>query len=364
MKSLSDKMKTPRFLSPLPTPSNQFGHSRPFDMPPLASEWPWTDYIFHPFPILSSSKHTPAQVGRIEITHRLHPNIHDHGIPWQGLLRAAIVKLTSLYVDAPEFLFAEIHGKQSTSVFKAVTAEIQQGAVSWTDLSSSLRDLERHNIPVSRARAALNVADSVNPYPIAVVWDGLTPELVDVDGTAVVIEVNTQSKDCGTIGIALRWNHSTLSPDAAEIFAKQILALFDAAATDPSQNADTLELDPALNSIIEANYDPEEARCATDWLVRNATEHPDAIAHEIYPSLSSPPYLLTYAELNDMANRFAHWLLSNGLEFEDRVALCRSRDLQFYVAQAAIFKSGGCYVSVRVFIDDPRHVIHIPLCPD
>ena len=327
-------------------------------MPPLASEWPWTDYIFHPFPILSSSKYAPLQVGRIEFTHTLHPNIHNHGIPWQHLLWAAIVKLTSLYVDTPEFVFAEIHGKQPISIFKAIAAEIQQDSASWADLSSALRDLKRHHIPVSCARAALNLAESVNPYPVIVVWNGLTPELADVDGSAVVVEVDTQNEDDGNIVIALRWNHSTLSPDAAQIFVKQVLALFDIAATDPSQTANPFELDPSLNSIIEANYDPEEAHCVTDWLVRNAAEHPDAIAHEIYSTLSSPPRLLTYAELNDMANRFAHWLLSNGLEFEDRVALCRPRDLQFYVAQAAIFKSGGCYVSVRVFIDDPGHVIH------
>jgi non-ribosomal peptide synthetase component F len=131
---------------------------------------------------------------------------------------------------------------------------------------------------------------------------------------------------------------------------KQILALFDIAAADPSRIATSFGLDPALTSIIEANYDPDEACCATDWLARNAAERPDAIAHEIYPNLSSPPCFLTYAELNIMANKLAHWLRSNGLQLEDRVALCRSRDLQFYVAQAAIFKSGGCYVSVRVYL--------------
>jgi len=320
-------------------------------------EWPWADYSFHPFPVLSSSNHTPSQVGRIELTHKLLPNAHDHGLSWRQLLWAAIVKLTSLYIDAPEFVFAEIHGKQPISAFKVVTAAIQQDSVTWADLSSSLRDIERHHIPVSRARTALSLADSVNPYPVVVVWDCLTTELVDVGGAAVVIEVETQNENSGHIVIGLRWNHSILSPDAAHIFAKQILALFDVAATDPSRTASTLGLDPGLTSIIEANYDPEEAFCATDWLVRNATERPDAIAHEIYSNLSSPPYLLTYAELNNMANKLAHWLRSNGLELEDRVALCRPRDLQFYVAQAAIFKSGGCYVSVRFFLGSPCHVI-------
>jgi len=153
-------------------------------MPPLAYEWPWMDYIFHPFP--------------------------------------------------------EIHGKQPISIFKAITAKIQQGSASWADLSSALRDLKRHRIPVSGARAALNLADSVNPCPVVVIWDGLTPELVDIDGTAVVVEVGTQNEDEGSIAVALRWNHSSLSPDAAQTFAKQVLALFDVAAADPLQTASTL----------------------------------------------------------------------------------------------------------------------------
>ena len=333
------------------------------DMPPPACEWPWTDYTFHPFPVLSSSKRAHSQPGRIEFTHTLCPNTRDHGVPWRRLLWAAIVKLTSLYLDVPEFVFAEIHEGQPISAFKAITAVIQQDSVTWANLSSSLNDLERHHITVSQARAALNLADSVNPYPVIVVWDSLAPELVDVDGSALVVQVVTQNENDGDIVIALRWNHSIMSLDAARVFAKQILVLFDIAVADPSRTASTLGLDPALTSIIQANYDPEEACCATDWLVRNAAERPDAIAHEIYPNLSSPPHLLTYAELNNMANRLAHWLRSGGLKFEDRVALCRSRDLQFYVAQAAIFKSGGCYVSVRVYVS-LYHVIHISFHQD
>ena len=323
--------------------------------PQQICEWPWPDYIFHPFPVLSSSKRTPSQVGRTKFTHVLPPNTHrDHDVSWRQLLGAAIVKLTSLYVDAPEFVFAEIHGKEPISTFKVNTAALQQDTLTWAGLASSLDDLGRCRVTVSRARAALKIADSVNPYPVVVIWDSLTTELVDVDGSAVVVEIETQNEKNGDITITVRWNHSMLSPAAAEIFVKQILALFDIAAADPSRIANTAELDPSLTSVLEANFSPEEACCATDWLVRNATDRPDAIAHEIYYNLSSPPYLLTYAELNTMANRLARWLRSGGLNLEDRVALCRSRDLQFYVAQAAIFKSGGCYVSVRQFLGGSR----------
>jgi non-ribosomal peptide synthetase component F len=105
----------------------------------------------------------------------------------------------------------------------------------------------------------------------------------------------------------------------------KILALFGAAAAGLSRIAPSFGLNPALSSVIEANYDLDEACRATDWLARDAAERPDVIAHEICPNLSSPPCFLTYAELNIMANKLAPWLRSNGLQLEDRVALCRSR---------------------------------------
>ena len=319
-------------------------------MSPSICEWPWTDYIFHPFPVISSSKYTP-QVGHIEPTHTLHlDDTRHHSVPWRQLLSAAIVKLISLYVDAPEFVFAEICEEQPISAFKANTAAIQQDSITWADLASSLNDLRRHRVSVSCARAALKLADTTNPYPVVVVWDPRTPELVDVDDSAVVVKINTQNEKNGDVVVGVGWNCSALSPDAAQILLKQILSLFNIAAADPSRTASTLGLDRTLTSVIQANFDPEEACCATDWLVRSAIERPDAISHEIYSNLSSPPRLLTYSELNTMANKLAHWLRSSGLKSEDRVALCRSRDLQFYVAQAGIFKSGGCYVPVRAYI--------------
>ena len=326
----------------------------PFNMQPSA--W-WPDYTFHPFPTLSSSKHADSQAGRVEFTCPLHPNIRNNDVPFRPLLLAAIVKLTSLYVEAPEFVFAEIHGEQPISAFKVTTAVVQQDSVTWADLSSLLHELERRQVPIPRARSALGLADSVNPYPVIIVWDSIAPEPANLDSSAVVVQVKTPNKDSENITVALRWDHSVMSVDAAHIFAKQILSLFDVAAADPSRTASTLELDPLLTSIIEANYDPEEACSATDWLVRNAVERPNAVAHEIYSNLSSPPRLVTYSELNTMVNKLANWLRSNGLNFEDRVALCRSRDLWFYIAHAAIFKSGGCYVSVRISILTPVRII-------
>jgi non-ribosomal peptide synthetase component F len=60
---------------------------------------------------------------------------------------------------------------------------------------------------------------------------------------------------------------------------------------------------------------------------------------------------MSYAELEESSNRFARQLATQ-IEGSDNkmVAVCRERDLVFYVAQVGIWKAGGCYVSVILIL--------------
>ncbi|KAF9193801.1 hypothetical protein BGZ49_003243 [Haplosporangium sp. Z 27] len=53
---------------------------------------------------------------------------------------------------------------------------------------------------------------------------------------------------------------------------------------------------------------------------------------------------LTYAELNERANRLAHNLIDLGVQPDMRVALCVNRSLAMVVGLLAILKAGGAYV--------------------
>ena len=55
---------------------------------------------------------------------------------------------------------------------------------------------------------------------------------------------------------------------------------------------------------------------------------------------------LTYAQLNQRANRLAHHLLSLGVRPDDRIAVCVRRSPQMLVALLAILKSGAGYVPI------------------
>ncbi|WP_408646931.1 amino acid adenylation domain-containing protein, partial [Xenorhabdus lircayensis] len=53
---------------------------------------------------------------------------------------------------------------------------------------------------------------------------------------------------------------------------------------------------------------------------------------------------LSYDELNRRANRLAHYLLTLGVQPDNRVAICVERSLEMIVGMLAILKAGGAYV--------------------
>lgn len=75
-----------------------------------------------------------------------------------------------------------------------------------------------------------------------------------------------------------------------------------------------------------------------------AAAHPDAIA------LRYEEQTLNYGELNRRANRIAHYLLSQGLSPDDRVAVCTERGPDMVAALLGVLKAGGAYVPL-----DPNH---------
>ena len=87
-----------------------------------------------------------------------------------------------------------------------------------------------------------------------------------------------------------------------------------------------------------------ELSCVPQLVSLRAEEMPDA------PALSTGAQTLTYAELNNLANQIAHYLISlgvgkeNGVGSDALVGLCLDRSLAGVVSALAVLKAGAAYL--------------------
>jgi amino acid adenylation domain-containing protein len=129
--------------------------------------------------------------------------------------------------------------------------------------------------------------------------------------------------------------------------ARHFVALLDAICTAPQSPIYAL-------SFISDEERREQLDFAEGW---NATAHeypPCAALHLLIEQQaeSSPDLIavrceagqLTYRELNEEANRLAHYLLAAGVKPGEAVGVCLYRSHRLSVALLAILKAGGCYV--------------------
>ncbi|HEX2999813.1 MAG TPA: amino acid adenylation domain-containing protein, partial [Armatimonadota bacterium] len=82
---------------------------------------------------------------------------------------------------------------------------------------------------------------------------------------------------------------------------------------------------------------PQE-RCLHEWIADQSARTPDA------PAVLFETQSLTYRELDERANRLAHFLREHGVGPEVRVGLCLERSLELMIGLLGVLKAGGAYV--------------------
>ncbi|PHM36580.1 non-ribosomal peptide synthetase [Xenorhabdus innexi] len=106
--------------------------------------------------------------------------------------------------------------------------------------------------------------------------------------------------------------HVPILPEAER---QQLLVTFNATQTDFPQ-------DRLIHQLFEAQV----------------LQRSDAVA------LTYEDQTVSYEELNQRANRLAHYLITLGVRPDDRVAICAERSPELIVSLLAILKAGGAYV--------------------
>jgi amino acid adenylation domain-containing protein len=224
------------------------------------------------------------------------------------------------------------------------------------ELSERLRPERSHQASYHRAfyvfqkarhgQDMMSVVASCKAVP-AVAWAGFEVEAFaeHLPSGAVGQDLTLETLDFGDV-ICTAWGYDshTFERSTIERFSNAWLAILRAMIADPTQEVSRL---PWLTS-------DEHHRVVSAWN-QTATDFPRELClHELFEAqvartpnalaLQCGDDALTYAELNDRANRLVWHLRELGVQPEARVALCAERSVELVVGLLAIMKAGGAYV--------------------
>ena len=99
-----------------------------------------------------------------------------------------------------------------------------------------------------------------------------------------------------------------------------------------------IEQRKVLEKFNATSVDYPAGQCIHELIEAQVARTPRAVA------VSHEGVTLSYAELNEQANRLAHHLRTSGVRPDQRVAICAERSLELVVGLLAILKAGAAYV--------------------
>ncbi|MFF7591555.1 amino acid adenylation domain-containing protein, partial [Kitasatospora purpeofusca] len=134
-------------------------------------------------------------------------------------------------------------------------------------------------------------------------------------------------------------------PDMTDRIARILLRVLEAMATDPSQRIgalDVLEADERRQVLTEWNDTSVQAPTTSlpEQFEAQVERTPDAVA------IVTGEHRVTYAELDERANRLAHYLIAQGIGPDSVVAISLPRGVETITAILAIWKTGAGYLPV------------------
>ncbi|WP_338730763.1 non-ribosomal peptide synthetase DhbF [Bacillus subtilis] len=141
----------------------------------------------------------------------------------------------------------------------------------------------------------------------------------------------------------LEYSTDLFKRETAQALADRLMRLLEAAESDPDEQIGNLDiLAPEERSSMVTDWQSVSEKipqaCLPEQFEKLAALRPDAIA-VVYEDQA-----LSYAELNERANRLARMLISEGVGPEQFVALALPRSLEMAVSLLAVLKAGAAYL--------------------
>ncbi|MGD7061266.1 non-ribosomal peptide synthetase [Bacillus altitudinis] len=145
--------------------------------------------------------------------------------------------------------------------------------------------------------------------------------------------------------LKLAFNQRAFDPVFVRKLKDQLTLLIKGTIKHPDQSVHTLTLvtKQEKQRMLEEWNAPElehDQLYLTKWFEHNVRKQPNAVA------LSAGDHTMTYAELNEQANRLARHLQKNGVNHQTVTAILAERTPELIVSLLAVLKAGATYVPI------------------
>ncbi|MFI1381991.1 amino acid adenylation domain-containing protein [Embleya sp. NPDC020886] len=149
--------------------------------------------------------------------------------------------------------------------------------------------------------------------------------------------------------LSLDYQNNLYDRAEAEVIAARLVRVLDELLADPGARLADVDvlgeqerhwLLHGVNDTVEPTLEPDLVRAVSA----------QARATPAAPAVIGEEESLTYRELEERANRLAHWLIDRGVRPESLVAVCLPRTADLVVALSAVLKAGAGYIPI-----DPAH---------
>ncbi len=176
--------------------------------------------------------------------------------------------------------------------------------------------------------------------------DGVTCERADLRGQHTQLPLGFMVELDGA-GAVVEAEHLTEVMDAelAAQMLRHFAVLLDSALAEPDRPLSHLQLLAAddaewVRTVSTGEHFETPATTLTALVSEQAARTPDATA-VVYEGRH-----YSYREINESANRVAHWLIEQGIGTEDRVAVLLEKSPELVITAFGIVKAGAVYLPV------------------
>ena len=177
----------------------------------------------------------------------------------------------------------------------------------------------------------------------------LRPQAINTETSKFDMTFFISDKPEGLSGV-IEYNTDLFDEETIQRMVGHYERLLEAIVADPQQRVSELQMpSEAERRLLLRDWNDTEqpfpaAKCLHQMFEEQVERTPDRVA------LIYGDDQLSYGELNERANRLAHYLRRNGVVAESLVGILMERSIEMVVALLAILKAGGAYVPL-----DPRY---------